>query len=286
MNLKEVKHRILSVKGTQKITQAMKLVASAKLRRAQRLIEGMRPYQGKLHGIVSSFICKDDSGFGGFAVEREVKKAVIIAVSSDTSLCGAFNSNVIRLMRNTVEEYRNKGVELEIYPIGQKMYNAVVKTGIPFNNGLEGESKHPSYNNVASVAYSLMEAFKSGSVDEVCIVYTRFASTARHLPVKERLLPFDANRINMENKGAAHDFIVEPSRSELLEVLFPKVIALNLYTALLDSIAAEHAARMIAMQTATDNANDLIAELTLEYNKGRQQAITNELLDIVSGSNN
>lgn len=284
MNLKEVKHRILSVKGTQKITQAMKLVASAKLRRAQRLIEGMRPYQGKLHGMVSSFISKDDSGFGGFAVEREVKKAVIIAVSSDTSLCGAFNSNVIRLMRNTVEEYRNKGVELEIYPIGQKMYNAVEKTGIPFNKTLEGESKHPSYNNVASVAYALMEAFKSGSVDEVCIVYTRFASTARHLPVKERLLPFDANRINMENKGAAHDFIVEPSRSELLEVLFPKVIAMNLYTSLLDSIAAEHAARMIAMQTATDNANDLIAELTLEYNKGRQQAITNELLDIVSGS--
>lgn len=286
MNLKEVKHRILSVKGTQKITQAMKLVASAKLRRAQRLIEGMRPYQGKLHGIVSSFISKDDSGFGGFAVEREVKKAVIIAVSSDTSLCGAFNSNVIRLMRNTVEEYRNKGVELEIYPVGQKMYNAVVKTGIPFNKTLEGESKHPSYNNVASVAYSLMEAFKSGLVDEVCIVYTRFASTARHLPVKERLLPFDANRINMENNGAAHDFIVEPSRSELLEVLFPKVIAMNLYSSLLDSIAAEHAARMIAMQTATDNANDLIAELTLEYNKGRQQAITNELLDIVSGSNN
>lgn len=286
MNLKEVKHRILSVKGTQKITQAMKLVASAKLRRVQRLVEGMRPYQGKLYGIVSSFAGSDDSCFGGFAVEREVKKAVIIAVSSDTSLCGAFNSNVIRLMRNTVEEYRNKGVELEIYPIGQKMYNAVVKTGIPFNKTLEGESKNPLYNNVASVAYALMEAFKSGLVDEVSIVYTRFASTARHLPVKERLLPFDANRINMENKGAAHDFIVEPSRSELLEVLFPKVIAMNLYSSLLDSIAAEHAARMIAMQTATDNANDLIAELTLEYNKGRQQAITNELLDIVSGSNN
>lgn len=286
MNLKEVKHRILSVKGTQKITQAMKLVASAKLRRAQRLIEGMRPYQGKLHGMVSSFISKDDSGFGGFAVEREVKKAVIIAVSSDTSLCGAFNSNVIRLMRNTVEEYRNKGVELEIYPIGQKMYNAVVKSGMSFNNGLVGESKNTLYNNVASVAYSLMEAFKSGSVDEVSIVYTRFASTAKHLPVKERLLPFDTDSINIENNGAAHDFIVEPSSVELLEVLFPKVIALNLYTALLDSIAAEHAARMIAMQTATDNANDLIAELTLEYNKGRQQAITNELLDIVSGSNN
>lgn len=284
MNLKEVKHRILSVKGTQKITQAMKLVASAKLRRVQRLVEGMRPYQGKLYGIVSSLVGSDDSCFGGFAVEREVKKAVIIAVSSDTSLCGAFNSNVIRLMRNTVEEYRNKGVELEIYPVGQKMYNAVEKTGITFNKTLEGESKNPLYNNVASVAYALMEAFKSGSVDEVCIVYTRFASTARHLPVKERLLPFDANRINMENKGAAHDFIVEPSRSELLEVLFPKVIAMNLYSSLLDSIAAEHAARMIAMQTATDNANDLIAELTLEYNKGRQQAITNELLDIVSGS--
>lgn len=286
MNLKEVKHRILSVKGTQKITQAMKLVASAKLRRAQRLIEGMRPYQGKLHGMVSSFISKDDSGFGGFAVEREVKKAVIIAVSSDTSLCGAFNSNVIRLMRNTVEEYRNKGVELEIYPIGQKMYNAVVKSGMSFNNGLVGESKNTLYNNVASVAYSLMEAFKSGSLDEVSIVYTRFASTAKHLPVKERLLPFDTDSINIENNGAAHDFIVEPSSVDLLEVLFPKVIALNLYTALLDSIAAEHAARMIAMQTATDNANDLIAELTLEYNKGRQQAITNELLDIVSGSNN
>lgn len=284
MNLKDIKQRILSVKGTQKITQAMKLVSAAKLRRAQLQIEGMRPYQHKLDSMVSSFVHHDDAGMDGLAAERDVRRVAIVAVASDTSLCGAFNSNVIRLMRGTVDDYRSQGSEVEMFPVGQKMYDAAVKSGASINNLLEGQSKSPVYNDVASVAYALIDDFKSGRIDKVEIVYTRFASTSKHVPVREQLLPLKSDEQECEGKDCAIDYIVEPGRAELLQTLLPKVVALNLYTALLDSVASEHAARMIAMQIASDNANDLISELTLEYNKGRQQAITNELLDIVSGS--
>ena len=285
MNLKELKHRILSVKGTQKITQAMKLVSSAKLRRAQHAIEGMRPYQSKLEAMMSAFlhsggpVCKD------YTEQRDVKRAVVIAVASDTGLCGAFNSNAVRLMRDTVNEYRSSGADVELYVVGQKMHDAARRMGFLVNTSLIGESKAPSYSGVASVANSLMESFKKGGVDRIEIVYTRFASASRLLPTREIYLPFNVDNVKGGTDFPLGGYIVEPGREELLHALFPKVIALHLYTALLDSVAAEHAARMIAMQTATDNADELITELTLEYNKGRQQAITNELLDIVAGSN-
>ena len=283
MNLREVKQRILSVKSTQKITSAMKLVSSAKLCRAQAAIESMRPYQSKLNEMLAAFFSGDISVGNEFAVERKVQRVALIAVASDSSLCGAFNVNISRFVRSVVEEYKAQGIEVKIYTVGRKMLDAVKKMDIDPGTVLMSQSASPRYAEVAAVAYSLMKEFRAGTLDKVEILYTRFVSAAKHIPTRECLLPVAVE----ENRGPGiHcDYIVEPGKDEFVKALLPKSVALELYTALLDSVAAEHAARMMAMQIATDNADELIAELTLEYNKGRQQAITNELLDIVAGSN-
>lgn len=282
MNLKEVKHRILSVKSTQKITSAMKLVSSAKLRRAQVAIENMRPYQQKLHEMLFALLQNVQSDAGDYTTVREVRKVAIVAVSSDTGLCGSFNANVARLMSETVAEYKAMGAEVQVYTVGKKMYDSVMKLGIRPLTQLMEQTGPVNYNVVAEIAFSLMQQFKAGGVDKVDLIFTRFESMSRHVPVREPLLPLI---INAESATDLPDnFILEPGRVELLNALLPRTIALHLYTVLLDSIAAEHAARMIAMQLATDNADELISTLTLEYNKGRQQAITSEILDIVSGS--
>lgn len=282
MNLKEVKHRILSVKSTQKITSAMKLVSSAKLRRAQVAIENMRPYQQKLHEMLFALLQNVQSDAGDYTTVREVRKVAIVAVSSDTGLCGSFNANVARLMSETVAEYKAMGAEVQVYTVGKKMYDSVMKLGILPLTQLMEQTGPVNYNVVAETAFSLMQQFKAGGVDKVDLIFTRFESMSRHVPVREPLLPLI---INAESATDFPDnFILEPGRVELLNALLPRTIALHLYTVLLDSIAAEHAARMIAMQLATDNADELISTLTLEYNKGRQQAITSEILDIVSGS--
>lgn len=282
MNLKEVKHRILSVKSTQKITSAMKLVSSAKLRRAQVAIENMRPYQQKLHEMLFALLQNVQSDAGDYTTVREVRKVAIVAVSSDTGLCGSFNANVARLMSETVAEYKAMGAEVQVYTVGKKMYDSVMKLGIRPLTQLMEQTGPVNYNVVAETAFSLMQQFKAGGVDKVDLIFTRFESMSRHVPLREPLLPLI---INAESATDLPDnFILEPGRVELLNALLPRTIALHLYTVLLDSIAAEHAARMIAMQLATDNADELISTLTLEYNKGRQQAITSEILDIVSGS--
>ncbi len=282
MNLKEVKHRILSVKSTQKITSAMKLVSSAKLRRAQVAIENMRPYQQKLHEMLFALLQNVQSDAGDYTTVREVRKVAIVAVSSDTGLCGSFNANVARLTSETVAEYKAMGAEVQVYTVGKKMYDSVMKLGILPLTQLMEQTGPVNYNVVAETAFSLMQQFKAGGVDKVDLIFTRFESMSRHVPVREPLLPLI---INAESATDLPDnFILEPGRVELLNALLPRTIALHLYTVLLDSIAAEHAARMIAMQLATDNADELISTLTLEYNKGRQQAITSEILDIVSGS--
>lgn len=282
MNLKEVKHRILSVKSTQKITSAMKLVSSAKLRRAQVAIENMRPYQQKLHEMLFALLQNVQSDAGDYTTVREVRKVAIVAVSSDTGLCGSFNANVARLMSETVAEYKAMGAEVQVYTVGKKMYDSVMKLGIRPLTQLMEQTGPVNYNVVAETAFSLMQQFKAGGVDKVDLIFTRFESMSRHVPVREPLLPLIINAESATDLSG--NFILEPGRVELLNALLPRTMALHLYTVLLDSIAAEHAARMIAMQLATDNADELISTLTLEYNKGRQQAITSEILDIVSGS--
>ena len=284
MNLKEVKHRILSVKSTQKITSAMKLVSSAKLRRAQVAIENMRPYQQKLHEMLFALLQNVQSDAGDYTTVREVRKVAIVAVSSDTGLCGSFNANVARLMSDTVAKYKAMGADVQVYAVGKKMYDSVMKLGILPLTQLMEQTGPVNYNVVAETAFSLMQQFKAGGIDKVELIFTRFESMSRHVPVREPLLPLIINAESADATDFSCNFILEPGRVELLKALLPRTIALHLYTVLLDSIAAEHAARMIAMQLATDNADELISTLTLEYNKGRQQAITSEILDIVSGS--
>lgn len=285
MNLKEIKQRIQSVKSTQKITSAMKLVSAAKLRRAQNTIENMLPYKQKLDGILTSFLQNTVSLDTPFTAVREAKKVVVIAVSSNSSLCGGFNANIIREARAVVDNYTAAGVAVELLPVGKKISDAMRKIGFEPNVSLLEQAAAVSYDVVASAATALMERFASGEIDRVDLVYTHFRSAAKQVPVVETLLPIKVDTITGEIP-AAHEYILEPGKEALLQQLLPRTIKLRLFTALLDSAAAEHAARMMAMQIATDNADDLIQELVREYNKGRQQAITNELLDIVSGSAN
>lgn len=285
MNLKEIKQRIQSVKSTQKITSAMKLVSAAKLRRAQNTIENMLPYKQKLDGILTSFLQNTVSLDTPFTAVREAKKVVVIAVSSNSSLCGGFNANIIREARAVVDNCTAAGVAVELLPVGKKISDAMRKIGFEPNVSLLEQAAAVSYDVVASAATALMERFASGEIDRVDLVYTHFRSAAKQVPVVETLLPIKVDTITGEIP-AAHEYILEPGKEALLQQLLPRTIKLRLFTALLDSAAAEHAARMMAMQIATDNADDLIQELVREYNKGRQQAITNELLDIVSGSAN
>ena len=282
MNLREVRDRIASVKSTQKITAAMKLVSAAKLRRAQTAIENMSRYSGTLKGLLASLLSSSNGFTTDLAAVRDCKKVAVIAVASDTGLCGTFNANVIGRMRAVLEEYKASNVEVEVYTVGKKMYDAVKKLGYTPREELMPQSSAPQFDDVAAVVRGLMERFSSGGIDRVEVVYSHFKSAAKQEPTVEQLLPVE---LKMGEAGSpAIDYIVEPGRKELFQALVPKVVEVQLFTALLDAVAAEHAARVLAMQIATDNATDLISELTLEYNKGRQQAITNELLDIMSGS--
>ena len=283
MNLREVRNRIASVKSTQKITAAMKLVSAAKLRRAQTAIEGMSHYSDKLNGMLASFLSSSTGFTTELTAERDCKKVTLIAVASDTGLCGTFNANIINKVRAVLDGYKASNTEVEVYTVGKKMYNAVKKLGYTPREELMPQSSAPQYNDIAAVARELMERFRSGGTDRVEVVYSHFKSAAKQEPVSEVLLPVELKMANDE-VVAAVDYIVEPGRDELLQALVPKAVEMRLFTALLDAVAAEHAARVLAMQVATDNATDLISQLTLEYNKGRQQAITNEMLDIVSGS--
>ena len=284
MNLREVRDRIASVKSTQKITAAMKLVSAAKLRRAQTAIEGMSHYSEKLGSLLASLLSSSTGFITELAAKRDCKKAIIIAVASDTGLCGTFNANVIGRMRAVLDGYRASNTEVEIYTVGKKMHDAVRKLGYTPREELMPQSAAPQYNEIATVARDLMERFRSGGIDRVEVVHSHFKSAAKQEPVGEVLLPVELKPAE-NNSAPTVDYIVEPGRKELLGALVPKVVEVQLFTALLDAVAAEHAARVLAMQIATDNATDLISQLTLEYNKGRQQATTNELLDIMSGAN-
>ena len=283
MNLREVRDRIASVKSTQKITAAMKLVSAAKLRRAQTAIEGMSHYSDRLHGLLASFLSSSTGFTTELAAVRDCKKVVVIAVASDTGLCGTFNANVINRTRAVLDGYKASETEVEVYTVGKKMHDAVRKLGYTPREELMPQSSAPKYNDIAVVARELMERFRTGAIDRVEVVYSHFKSAAKQEPVAEVLLPVELKPA--ETATSVVDYIVEPGREELLAALVPKVVEVQLFTALLDAVAAEHAARVLAMQVATDNATDLISQLTLEYNKGRQQAITNELLDIMSGAN-
>lgn len=286
-SLKEVKTRIASVNSTRKITSAMKMVASSKLHRAQQAIESMRPYERQLTRIMSTFVGSMEGEVDtAYAAQRDVKCVVIVLFTSNSSLCGGYNANAVKAFVKKVEEYRSRNIEVcRVYAMGKKAVEAVGKLK---NFDLVDKSAlldHPSYQEAAKVASELMDLYVKGDIDEVDLIYHHFKSAGTQILTTETFLPIDLHADSTE-EGATNNlnFIVEPSMGDIVNQLIPKSLHLRLYTALLDSLASEHAARVIAMQVATDNADDLLRELTLTYNKTRQQAITNELLDIAGGS--
>ena len=294
-SLKEVKTRINSVKSTRKITSAMKMVASAKLHKAQGAIENMLPYERKLNKILTNFLSADLPVESPYTKAREVKRVAIVAFSSNTSLCGAFNANVIKMLLQTVGEFRTLGQDnILIFPVGKKVDEAVKRLGFEPQETSPTLSDKPSYQEASELAHRLMEMYVSGEIDRVELIYHHFKSMGVQILLRETYLPIDLTRVvdeeekqkeeEVQGGDIANDYIIEPSAEELIANLIPTVLSQKLFTAAVDSNASEHAARTLAMQVATDNANELIQDLTKQYNKSRQQAITNELLDIVGGS--
>ena len=294
-SLKEVKTRINSVKSTRKITSAMKMVASAKLHKAQGAIENMLPYERKLNKILTNFLSADLPVESPYIKAREVKRVAIVAFSSNTSLCGAFNANVIKMLLQTVGEFRTLGQDnILIFPVGKKVDEAVKRLGFEPQETSPTLSDKPSYQEASELAHRLMEMYVSGEIDRVELIYHHFKSMGVQILLRETYLPIDLTRVvdeeekhkeeEVQGGEIANDYIIEPSAEELIANLIPTVLSQKLFTAAVDSNASEHAARTLAMQVATDNANELIQDLTKQYNKSRQQAITNELLDIVGGS--
>ena len=294
-SLKEVKTRINSVKSTRKITSAMKMVASAKLHKAQGAIENMLPYERKLNKILTNFLSADLPVESPYIKAREVKRVAIVAFSSNTSLCGAFNANVIKMLLQTVGEFRTLGQDnILIFPVGKKVDEAVKRLGFQPQETSPTLSDKPSYQEASELAHRLMEMYISGEIDRVELIYHHFKSMGVQILLRETYLPIDLTRVvdeeekqkeeEVQGGEIANDYIIEPSAEELITNLIPTVLSQKLFTAAVDSNASEHAARTLAMQVATDNANELIQDLTKQYNKSRQQAITNELLDIVGGS--
>lgn len=391
-SLKEIKGRINSISSTLAITSAMKMVASAKLQKAQMAIQNMLPYERRLYSMlvdlmgamnISAAASEDGSVRGSGSAERgfdqsgdrlslsnrhdlagmdgayslmaqrEVRKVAIVAFASNSSLCGAFNTNVIREAVAVVNEYRSAGLrdaDIVVYSVGRKMADAMRKLGFPSPEDFTRMSDSPSYDAASALAQTLLDGFVSGTFDKVELVYNHYKSTSSQPTVRQTYLPLslsaatadfqsvssarmaspasssasspasssasssaeasaevstkasaDASAETSADASAktsakalsetsadiladASDLIIEPSPEALVDSLLPKVIRLRIFTTLLDSAAAEHAARTVAMQLATDNGNDLLQELTLEYNKGRQQKITSEILDLVGGS--
>lgn len=352
-SLKEIKVRINSINSTLAITSAMKMVAAAKLQKAQMAIQNMLPYERRLYSMlvdlmgamnISAAASEDGSVRGSGSAERgfdqsgdrlslsnrhdmagmdgayslmaqrEVRKVAIVAFASNSSLCGAFNSNVIREATAVINEYRASGLgdaDITVYSVGRKMAEAMKKLGFPSPADFTKMSDSPSYDAASALAQELFDGFVSGRFDKVELVYNHYKSTSSQPTTRQTYLPLSladatadiqvgkitdsasepytdkvAEPVVRQNSPTTEtpDLIVEPSKEDLIATLLPKVVRLRVFTTLLDSTAAEHAARTVAMQLATDNGNDLLQELTLEYNKGRQQKITSEILDIVGGS--
>lgn len=321
-SLKEIKSRIASVNSTRKITSAMKMVASSKLHHAQTAIENMLPYENMLEHILKTFLVSAPDVELPFDQERPVKKVALIVFSSNSSLCGGFNANIIKTMLHAIEEYRKQGLtndDIIIYPIGRKVEEKVRKLGLRSAGSFVHLADKPNSAQCRDISVEAGTMFLEGKVDKVELIYHHFKSAGSQVLTRRTFLPIDLhddvgadndrdlssnlatkksqeylkNRNKQEEereqatvKPLNDNFLVEPDLKTVLTELIPKELHLMVYTALLDSNASEHAARMVAMQTATDNADELLRELNLQYNKSRQAAITSELLDIVGGSSN
>ena len=308
-SLKEIKSRIASVKNTLKITSAMKMVASAKLHKAQMAIAGKLPYEQKLHHILAGILQDDDLqkalhdrlGFGNphghspialqdvseteLPTKDRVGRVAILAISSNSSMCGAFNANILKKFDATIASLAESGYttdDIDIYAVGRKIADHARKAGLQIVEDHSDMAGKPDYEAALDLAHALVDSFADGTVSQVILIYSHFASTSSQPIVRENYLPLALHDYDYTEEPV--DYILEPDPIDLVKHLLPNVLRLKIYTVLLDAAAAEHAARTVAMQIASDNANDLISELTLAYNKGRQQAITAEILDLVGGT--
>ena len=288
-SLKEIKNRIGSVKSTKKITSAMKMIASSKLHKAQNAISNFLPYQQKLDVILTNLLSSDTSYESPFIQKRETKRVAMVGFASNSSLCGAYNSNVIKEF-STVYAKKKEEIgagNILVYPIGKKLADALKKQGIAAQGDYRDMADKPTFLAVQDLAKELIKKYIDGEIDEVILIYHHFISTGSQKLKKTQFLPFDlesAKPEGQQDENMFADYILEPSKEEILDSLIPTVLYSRLYAALLDANASEHAARMIAMQIASDNADELVQDLTIQYNKSRQQAVTNELLDIIGGA--
>ena len=283
-NLKEVKQRITSVVSTQQITKAMKMVSAAKLRRAQDKIIQMRPYSQKLTTILNNVSAASEGEADIlFAEKREVKTVLLVPVTSDKGLCGAFNSNVIKATNHAINN-QFEGKEIHVLPLGRKAKDYYSKRDLRVNTDFSNVFSDVAFDNVRLAAEYAMEAFEKGEVDQVVLIFNEFKNVATQIIRTEQFLPMKSEETE-EVKSADVDYILEPSRTYIIEELVPTSLKIQFYKAVLESNASEHGARMTAMDKATENAGDLLKELRLMYNRSRQAAITNEILEIVSGAN-
>ena len=284
--LKEVRNRIKSVQSTQQITKAMKMVSAAKLRRAQDAIIQMRPYAQKLQEMLSNIVSSSESGAQlALAAERPVEKVLMIVVSSDRGLAGAFNANVIKLVKATIaEKYaaQHRNGNLTIWNIGKKAYENLTKANFKTDATYKDIFLQLSFEKVQEAAVAATQAFVNKEFDVIEIVYSQFKNAATQRFVVERFLPIP--RVEKKEGTAQADFIFDPDKSQLVTELMPKILNTQLYKAVLDSNASEHGARMTAMDKASENANEMLRNLKISYNRARQAAITTELTEIVSGA--
>ncbi|MCR4032729.1 MULTISPECIES: ATP synthase F1 subunit gamma [Flavobacterium] len=279
-NLKEIRNRITSVSSTMQITSAMKMVSAAKLKKAQDAITAMRPYAEKLTELLQDLSATLEGEVGGdYTTQREVKKVLLVAITSNRGLCGAFNSNIIKEIKNRTEFYAGK--QVDVFAIGKKGNDALSKT-----HKVHGHHNaifdHLTFENVAGIADNLTEKFLSGEYDRIELVYNQFKNAATQIVQTEQFLPLAP--IKSDAKASTGDYIFEPGKEEIVLTLIPKSLKTQLYKGIRDSFASEHGARMTAMHKATDNATELRNQLKLTYNKARQAAITSEILEIVGGA--
>ena len=278
-NLKEIRNRISSVSSTMQITSAMKMVSAAKLKKAQDAITAMRPYADKLTELLQNLSTTLDADSGSkFAEQRDIKTVLIVTITSNRGLCGAFNSNIIKQAINLAKGYANQKVS--VVAIGKKGNDALAKEYQVISNQ-SSVFDDLTFENVATIAEMLMAQFESGAFDKIELVYNKFKNAATQVVMTEPFLPIVSTT---ESINVNQDYIFEPSKAEIVETLIPKSLKTQLFKAIRDSFASEHGARMTAMHKATDNATELRDQLKLTYNKARQAAITNEILEIVGGA--
>jgi F-type H+-transporting ATPase subunit gamma len=284
--LKEVRNRIKSVQSTQQITKAMKMVSAAKLRRAQDAIIQMRPYARKLQEMLSNIVSNSGGGLGmDLAVERPVEKVLLIVITSDRGLAGAFNANIIKLAKATiVEKYsaQHKKGNVTVWNIGKKGYEHFIKNNYNADTTYKDIFLNLTFENVQKAAQAAMKAYEERQFDAVEIIYSQFKNAGTQKFEAERFLPIP--KVAGKAGAAKADFIFDPSQEELVKELMPKILNTQLYKAVLDSNASEHGARMTAMDKASENANELLRSLKISYNRARQASITTELTEIVSGA--